>query len=72
MDTCSRTSISRRSLLASTAALLIAGTTTGRARTINQELPFEPGMATPPVPVRPWSLDLPPMRRRWSKPWSIA
>ena len=53
MDTCSRPSISRRSLLASTAALLIAGTTTGRARTITQELPWQPGMATPPVPVRP-------------------
>jgi hypothetical protein len=42
-----------RSLLASTAALLIAVTTTGRARTITQELPWQPGMATPPVPVRP-------------------
>jgi hypothetical protein len=39
MDTHSRPSISRRSLLASTAALLIAGTTTGRARTITQEFP---------------------------------
>ena len=53
MDTCSRPSISRRSLLASTAAPLIAGTTTGRARAITQELPWQPGMATPPVPVRP-------------------
>jgi gluconate 2-dehydrogenase gamma chain len=53
MDTCSRPSMSRRSLLASTAALLIARTTTRRARTITQELPWQPGMATPPVPVRP-------------------
>jgi gluconate 2-dehydrogenase gamma chain len=53
MDTCLQPSMSRRALLASTAALLVASATAGRARTITQELPWEPGMATPPVPVRP-------------------
>jgi gluconate 2-dehydrogenase gamma chain len=45
--------ISRRSLLISTAALLVAGTTSGRARTLVGGLPWEPGMATPPAAVRP-------------------
>jgi gluconate 2-dehydrogenase gamma chain len=45
--------LSRRSLLISTAALLVAGTTTGRARTLTGALPWEPGTATPPVVVRP-------------------
>jgi gluconate 2-dehydrogenase gamma chain len=45
--------ISRRSLLASTAALLAAGTTAGRARTLTGGMPWEPGTATPPTPVRP-------------------
>jgi gluconate 2-dehydrogenase gamma chain len=53
IDTSLQPSMSRRSLLASTAALLVASTTAGRARTIAQELPWEPGRATPPVPVRP-------------------
>jgi gluconate 2-dehydrogenase gamma chain len=44
---------SRRSLLVSTAALLVAGTTLGRARTIVGSLPWEAGTATPPVAVRP-------------------
>jgi gluconate 2-dehydrogenase gamma chain len=45
--------LSRRSLLASTAALLVAGATAARARTIAQGLPWEPGTATTPIPVRP-------------------
>jgi len=53
MDTCLQPSISRRSLLASTAALFATNTTAARARTVTQMLPWEPGMATPPVPVRP-------------------
>jgi gluconate 2-dehydrogenase gamma chain len=53
MDTCLQSGMSRRSLLASTAALLVTGTTAVRARTITQGLPWEPGAATPPVPVRP-------------------
>ena len=44
--------LSRRSLLASTAALLVAATA-ARARTIAQGMPWEPGTATPPIPVRP-------------------
>jgi gluconate 2-dehydrogenase gamma chain len=45
--------MSRRALLVSTAALLVAGTTAGRARTIAGGMPWEPGTATPPPPVRP-------------------
>jgi gluconate 2-dehydrogenase gamma chain len=45
--------LSRRSLLASTAALLVAGATSARARTITGMLPWEQGTAAPPVPVRP-------------------
>jgi gluconate 2-dehydrogenase gamma chain len=45
--------ISRRSLLVSTAALLVAGTTAGRARTLSGGMPWEPGEATPPAMVRP-------------------
>ncbi len=45
--------LSRRALLASTAALLVAGTTAGRARTLTGSLPWEPGTASPPVAVRP-------------------
>lgn len=44
--------LSRRSLLASTAALLVAATA-ARARTIAQGMPWEAGTATPPIPVRP-------------------
>ncbi len=43
----------RRSLLASTAALLISGTATGRERTLSGGLPWEPGTASPPQAVRP-------------------
>src|SRR3981189_2544041 len=53
MDTCLQPRITRRSLLASTAALFATNTTAARARTVTQMLPWEPGMATPPVPVRP-------------------
>jgi gluconate 2-dehydrogenase gamma chain len=53
MDTSLQSGMSRRSLLASTAALFATSTTAGRARTITQGLPWEPGAATPPVPVRP-------------------
>ncbi|MET4212886.1 gluconate 2-dehydrogenase subunit 3 family protein [Bradyrhizobium sp. LA2.1] len=47
--------LSRRSLLISTAALLVAGTA-ARARTITQGMPWEPGTASPPLQVRagPW------------------
>jgi gluconate 2-dehydrogenase gamma chain len=45
--------LTRRSLLASTAALLVAGISAGRARTLTGGLPWEPGTATPPAPVRP-------------------
>jgi gluconate 2-dehydrogenase gamma chain len=45
--------MSRRSLLASTATLLVAGTTAGRARTLTGGMPWEPGTATPPAPARP-------------------
>jgi gluconate 2-dehydrogenase gamma chain len=45
--------VTRRSLLVSTAALLIAGTNAGRARTLSGGMPWEPGTATPPAPVRP-------------------
>jgi gluconate 2-dehydrogenase gamma chain len=45
--------LSRRSLLASTAALLIAGTAGARARTLFGGLPWEPGAANPPPQVRP-------------------
>lgn len=49
-----RLQISRRSLLVSTAALVVVGgTTTSRARTLAGSLPWEPGTATPPIPVRP-------------------
>lgn len=44
--------ITRRSLLASTAAILIT-TTSASARTISLGMPWWPGTATPPVPVRP-------------------
>jgi gluconate 2-dehydrogenase gamma chain len=45
--------LSRRSLLLSTAALLVAGITAGRARTLVGGLPWEPGMARPPIVIRP-------------------
>ena len=45
--------LTRRALLASTAALLVAGATAARARTLGGAMPWEPGTATPPIPVRP-------------------
>jgi gluconate 2-dehydrogenase gamma chain len=48
----SPSSISRRSLLASTAALLVAGTG-ARSRTISGGMPWDAAAASPPVPVRP-------------------
>jgi gluconate 2-dehydrogenase gamma chain len=53
MDTCWQSSMSRRSLLASTAALLVAGIGGARARTLSGGMPWEPGTATPPRLVRP-------------------
>jgi gluconate 2-dehydrogenase gamma chain len=53
MDGSRRARLSRRSLLVSTAALLVAGATTARARTFSGQLPWEAGTATPPIPVRP-------------------
>ena len=45
--------LSRRSFLVSTAALLVAGTSSGRARTLMGGMPWEPGTASPPAMVRP-------------------
>jgi gluconate 2-dehydrogenase gamma chain len=45
--------ISRRSLLASTAAVFLTSTMSVRALTISQSMPWSPGTATPPVQVRP-------------------
>jgi gluconate 2-dehydrogenase gamma chain len=53
VDTRISPALSRRSLLVSTAALLVAGTGAGRARTLSGGMPWEPGAATPPSPVRP-------------------
>jgi gluconate 2-dehydrogenase gamma chain len=53
MDRTLSLALSRRSLLASTAAFVFAGTTVARARTLAGGMPWEPGTATPPVPVRP-------------------
>jgi gluconate 2-dehydrogenase gamma chain len=56
MNDRSRASVlSRRSLLVSTAALLVAGSA-ARARTISGGLPWSPGAASPPLQVRtgPW------------------
>jgi gluconate 2-dehydrogenase gamma chain len=47
------TRLTRRSLLVSTAALLVAGTGAGRARTLSGGMPWDPGAASPPMPVRP-------------------
>src|SRR3954463_12573550 len=44
--------LSRRSLLVSTAALLVAAGS-ARARTFSGMMPWEQGTAAPPVPVRP-------------------
>jgi gluconate 2-dehydrogenase gamma chain len=45
--------LSRRSLLASATAYIFAGTMVARARTLTGRMPWEPGTAAPPVPVRP-------------------
>ena len=45
--------VDRRSFLASTAALLVAGSTPVRARTVADVLPWRPSAASPPIPVRP-------------------
>ena len=45
--------LSRRSFLVSTAALLVAGTSSGRARTLMGGMPWEPGTASAPAMVRP-------------------
>jgi gluconate 2-dehydrogenase gamma chain len=45
--------ISRRSLLASTAAVCLTDATAARALTISGGMPWVPGTATPPVAVRP-------------------
>jgi gluconate 2-dehydrogenase gamma chain len=52
-QTLSPARISRRRLLASAAAVLLTGTAAARALTISQGMPWAPGTATPPVPVRP-------------------
>jgi gluconate 2-dehydrogenase gamma chain len=44
---------SRRLLLASATAFFFVGTALARARTLGGSLPWEPGTATPPTPVRP-------------------
>jgi gluconate 2-dehydrogenase gamma chain len=48
-----RLQISRRWLLASTAALVVTGIAGLRARTLTGSMPWEPGTATPPTAVRP-------------------
>jgi gluconate 2-dehydrogenase gamma chain len=53
MDGIPSSALSRRSLLASTAAFIFVGTTVLRAHTFTGGMPWEPGTATPPVPVRP-------------------
>jgi gluconate 2-dehydrogenase gamma chain len=45
--------MTRRFLLSSTAVGLLASTTAARGLTITQGLPWSPGTARPPVPVRP-------------------
>ncbi len=45
--------LSRRSLLASAAAIVVASTTGAIARNISGGLPWKPGTAQPPIPVRP-------------------
>jgi gluconate 2-dehydrogenase gamma chain len=49
----SGSAITRRSLLASTAALVFAGTSRTAALTVKERLPWGTGTARPPVPVRP-------------------
>jgi gluconate 2-dehydrogenase gamma chain len=53
MDRNTSSQPSRRLLLASAAAFFFVGTGLGRARTLGGSLPWEPGTATPPTPVRP-------------------
>jgi gluconate 2-dehydrogenase gamma chain len=45
--------LSRRSLLATGAAFLLATTTAGRALNISQGMPWSPNASAPPMPVRP-------------------
>src|ERR1700741_1886480 len=45
--------IPRRSLLSSTALVLLLDAGSARARIISEGLPWSPGQATPPGPVRP-------------------
>ena len=45
--------LSRRLLLTSATAFVLVGTAVARARTLAGGLPWEPGTATPPTPVRP-------------------
>jgi gluconate 2-dehydrogenase gamma chain len=52
-DARSPAGMSRRTLLSSTAAIILASTTSARAITISQGMPWSPGTATPPAPVRP-------------------
>jgi gluconate 2-dehydrogenase gamma chain len=53
MDAISPARISRRSLLASSAAVFLTSTTSGLALTVSGGMPWRAGTATPPVPVRP-------------------
>jgi gluconate 2-dehydrogenase gamma chain len=53
MRTASSSTITRRSLLASSAALLVAGAGGARARCISGGMPWDPGAADPPHLVRP-------------------
>ena len=51
IQTLSPARIFRRSLLASTAAALLASATAARALTVSQGMPWGPGTATPPRPA---------------------
>jgi gluconate 2-dehydrogenase gamma chain len=53
MDAVLPARISRRSLLASSAAVLLTSATSGFALTVSGGMPWRAGTATPPIPVRP-------------------
>jgi gluconate 2-dehydrogenase gamma chain len=53
MNASSPPRLSRRSVLATTVAWLLATTTAGRALDISQSLPWAPSAGSPPIPVRP-------------------
>jgi gluconate 2-dehydrogenase gamma chain len=53
MNAHSSPGLSRRSLLVTTAAFLLATTTAGRARDVSGALPWAPSAGTPPLQVRP-------------------